>query len=118
MTIDSEMNVIVVDCESHRVLKFSPDGTFLASSRSGKLMEHGSEVGEFNRPKLHHKFPSGAENLDTVQLLVDDKQIVIGVDTDAHRCLKITISNALLTNLSITDIQVSIACQGNVDRGC
>ena len=48
VTIDSEMNVIVVDCESHRVLKFNPDGTFLASS--GKLMERGSEVGEFCRP--------------------------------------------------------------------
>jgi serine/threonine protein kinase/sugar lactone lactonase YvrE len=48
VTIDSEMNVILVDCESHRVVKYSPDGSFLASS--GTLMESGGKIGQFTRP--------------------------------------------------------------------
>ena len=69
VAIDSEMNVIVVDCESHRVLKFSPDRTFLASSR--KLMERGSEVGEFNRP-VHIKILPW----QTMETCMSDRQIV------------------------------------------
>lgn len=48
IAIDREHNVILADTGSQRIVKFSPDGSFLASS--GKLSEYGSELGEFNFP--------------------------------------------------------------------
>lgn len=48
VAIDGEKNIILADMCSHRVVKFSPDGTFLHSS--GKLLEYGSDTGEFNKP--------------------------------------------------------------------
>ena len=48
VAIDAEHNVILADTDSQRVTKYSPDGTFLASS--GKLLEAGIELGEFNLP--------------------------------------------------------------------
>ena len=48
IAVDKDQNIILVDTESHRLVKFSPEGTFLASC--GKLMENGNGLGEFNRP--------------------------------------------------------------------
>ena len=48
VAIDKENNIILTDMGSHRVLKFCHDGTFICSS--GKLLESGSEVGEFDKP--------------------------------------------------------------------
>ena len=58
VAFDADKNIILVDTESHRVLKFDPDGTFLASS--GKLMEDGTALGEFNRPVGVALAPSSA----------------------------------------------------------
>lgn len=48
VAVDTEKNVILVDTYSHRVVKFGPDGTYLAST--GKFSESGSELGEFDKP--------------------------------------------------------------------
>ena len=48
VAVDNEKNIIFTDTFSHRVVKFSPDGTFLGST--GKLMERGDGLGEFNEP--------------------------------------------------------------------
>ncbi len=48
VAIDAEHNVILADTGSERVTKFSPDGSFLATS--GKLLESGAELGEFDSP--------------------------------------------------------------------
>ena len=49
VAIDAEKNIILVDTESHRILKFCPtDGTLLGSS--GRIMEPGDGLGYFNRP--------------------------------------------------------------------
>ena len=48
VAVDNEKNIIFTDTFSHRVVKFSPDGTFLGST--GKLMERGDGLREFNEP--------------------------------------------------------------------
>ena len=48
VAIDTDKNIILVDTWSHRVVKFSPDGTYLAST--GRLNESGCGEGEFNKP--------------------------------------------------------------------
>ncbi len=48
VAIDGENNIILVDTQSHRVLKFDTDGELLGSS--GKIMESGNGIGEFDRP--------------------------------------------------------------------
>ena len=64
VAIDAEHNVILTDTGSERIVKFSPDGNFLASS--GKLLESGEELGEF-------KFPVGVAVARNGNLYVCDR---------------------------------------------
>lgn len=49
IAVDQNDNILLSDTGSHRILKFSPEGTLLATA--GKKYEKGGAKGEFNEPK-------------------------------------------------------------------
>ena len=49
IAVDRDGNILLSDTDSHRILKFSPEGTLLATA--GKKYSVGEGEGEFNKPK-------------------------------------------------------------------